>query len=108
MRMQKPLELAAMLLEDHTDDKYNASSMQEILDSNKTTTIKLATAIPINILYFTVHEDNELVYFDYDIYMYDLIIQESTEDNRKEYFKAPKQRMIRVEKNAKTDNNPAP
>lgn len=108
MRMQKPLEFAAMLLENHTNGKYNASSMQEILDSNKTTTIKLSSAIPINILYFTVHEDDGLIYFDYDVYMYDLIIQESTEDNRKEYFKAPKQRMIRVEKNAKRDNNPAP
>lgn len=108
MRMQKPLEFAAMLLENHTDGKYNTSSMQEILDSNKTTTIKLTKAIPINILYFTVHKDDGLIYFDYDVYMYDLIIQESTEDNRKEYFSVPKQRMIRVEKNAKADSEPAP
>ena len=108
MRIQKPLELATILLENYTNGKYDASSMQAILDSNKTTTIKLSKAIPINILYFTVHKDDGLTYFDYDIYMYDQIIQESTDDNRKEYFKVPKQRMIRVEKNAKTDTNPAP
>ncbi len=108
MRIQKPLELATILLENYTNGKYDASSMQDILDSNKTTTIKLSKAIPINILYFTVHKDDGLEYFDYDIYMYDQIIQESTDDNRKEYFKVPKQRMIRVEKNAKTDTNPAP
>ncbi|MGW8168571.1 MAG: L,D-transpeptidase family protein [Sulfurovaceae bacterium] len=109
MRMQKPLEFTAMLLENHTDGKYNTSSMQEILDSNKTTTIRLTKAIPINILYFTVHKnDDGLIYFDYDVYMYDQIIQESTEDNRKEYFSVPKQRMIRVEKNAKADSEPAP
>ncbi|MDD5406252.1 MAG: L,D-transpeptidase family protein [Sulfurovaceae bacterium] len=108
MRIQQPLELATMLLENHTDGKYNASSMEDILDTNKTTTIRLNQPIPINILYFTVHKDDGLVYFDYDVYMYDLIIQESTEDNRKEYFTVPKQRMIRVEKNAKTDNTPAP
>jgi L,D-transpeptidase YcbB len=109
MRIQKPLELATILLENHTDGKYDESYMENILDSNKTTTIKLSQPIPINILYFTVHKDDGLIYFDYDIYMYDLIIQESTEDNRKEYFKVPKQRMISVEKNAKTtDTNPAP
>ena len=109
MRIQKPLELATILLENHTDGKYNATSMEEILDSNKTTTIKLSKPIPINILYFTVHKDDGLIYFDYDIYMYDQIIQESTDDNRKNYFRVPKQRMITVDKNAKTtDNNPAP
>ena len=52
-------------------------------------------------------EKNGLDYFDYDIYMYDQIIWESTKQNYKKKFEAPKKRMIRVEKNAK-DETPAP
>ncbi|MDD5548483.1 MAG: L,D-transpeptidase family protein [Sulfurovaceae bacterium] len=108
IRMQKPLELAKALLETRTNGKYNENKMQEMLDSNKTATIKLDKSVPINILYFTVTNDRDKVYFDYDIYMYDQIIQESTEGNKKPYFEIPKQRMVKIEKKTQKDEEPAP
>jgi murein L,D-transpeptidase YcbB/YkuD len=108
IRTQKPLELTKILLETHTADKYNENKMQEILDSNKTTTIKLDKSLPINILYFTLSKEKEKVYFDYDIYMYDQIIQESSEGNKKPYFEIPKQRMVKIEKKTEKDEEPAP
>ncbi len=108
VRAQKPLELAKILLETHTSGKYDESKMQEILDSNKTTTIKFDKSVPINILYFTVSKNKDKVYFDYDIYMYDLIIQESTEGNKKPYFEIPKQRMVKIEKKTEKDEEPEP
>ncbi len=108
IRAQKPLELAKILLKTHTSGKYDESKMQEILDSNKTTTIKFDKSVPINILYFTVSKEKDKVYFDYDIYMYDQIIQESTEGNKKPYFEIPKQRMVKIEKKTEKDEEPAP
>lgn len=108
VRTQKPLEIAKILLETRTAGKYNENKMQEILDSNKTTTIKFDKNVPINILYFTVSKDKDKVHFDYDIYMYDQIIQESSEGNKKPYFEIPKQRMIKIEKKTEKDEEPAP
>lgn len=108
IRTQKPLELTKILLETHTAGKYNENKMQEILDSNKTATIKLDKGLPINILYFTLSKEKEKVYFDYDIYMYDQIIQESSEGNKKPYFEIPKQRMVKIEKKTEKDEEPAP
>lgn len=108
IRTQKPLELAETLLENHTSGKYNGSKMHEILDSNKTTTIKLNKSVPINILYFTVSKDKDKVHFDYDIYMYDQIIQESTDGNKKSHFEVPKQRLVKIEKKTEKDEEPAP
>ena len=51
-------------------------------------------------LYFTVFEENGLAYFKNDIYLYDKIIEESTEGNKKETFTIPEKRMISVKKNA--------
>lgn len=108
IRTQKPLEIAEILLETRTAGKYNKNKMREILDSNKTTTIKFDKSVPINILYFTLSKDKDKVHFDYDIYMYDQIIQESSEGNKKPYFEIPKQRMIKIEKKTEKDEEPAP
>ncbi|MDQ1338461.1 MAG: L,D-transpeptidase YcbB [Campylobacterota bacterium] len=56
-------------------------------------------------IYFTVYEEDGLAYFRNDVYMYDKIIEESVEGNRKATFRAPKQRLISVKKNAKTISN---
>lgn len=108
IRIQKPLELAKILTNTHTSGKYDENKIDEILDSNKTVTIKFDNSIPINILYFTVSKNKDNIYFDYDIYMYDQIIQESTEGNKKPYFEAPKQRMIKIEKKREKDKEPTP
>jgi len=97
MRIEQPFELVNSLLT-HVKGNYSQSKIDAILESNKPTTIKLKKAIPVHILYFTVYEEDGLAYFKNDIYLYDMIIEESVEGNRKSTFSIPKKRMISVKK----------
>ncbi len=56
-------------------------------------------------LYFTVYEEDGLAYFKNDIYLYDQIIEESVEGNKKDTFSVPAKRMISVKKNAQPLSN---
>jgi len=96
MRVEQPFELVDILLK-HSKKRYK---IEDILATNKPKTIGLRKRIPVHMLYFTVYEENGLAYFKNDIYLYDMIIEESTEDNKKETFTMPEQRMISVKKNA--------
>lgn len=104
MRVEKPFELMHVLLE-HARGSYSQSDIDEILESNKPTTIKLSRPIPVHILYFTVYEEDGLAYFKNDIYLYDKIIEESVEGNKKSTFKVPKKRMISVKKQGRGLSN---
>jgi murein L,D-transpeptidase YcbB/YkuD len=105
MRLEKPFKLLYTVLV-HAKKKYSEEKIQHILKTNKPTTIKLKKAIPIHILYFTVYKEDGLAYFKNDIYLYDKIIEESTEENKKETFNIPKKRMISVKKQrTKSINN---
>ncbi len=109
MRVEKPFDLMDTLLT-HSKGNYSQSKIEKILESNKPTTIKLSSSIPVHILYFTVYEEDGLAYFKNDIYLYDQIIEESVEGNKKETFTVPEKRMISVKKNgqAKKDENLKP
>lgn len=96
MRVEQPFELVNTLLK-HSKKQYN---IEEILATNKPKTIGLKKRIPVHMLYFTVYEEDGLAYFKNDIYLYDRIIEESTEENKKETFTMPEKRMISVKKNA--------
>jgi murein L,D-transpeptidase YcbB/YkuD len=104
MRVDKPFELLDILLQ-NAKGSYSKEKIDEILASNKPTTVRLKKAIPVHILYFTVYEEDGLAYFKHDIYSYDKIIEESVPYNRKSTFKLPKSKMIAVEKNAKPLSN---
>ncbi len=97
MRVEKPFDLMHTLLL-HAKGKYNDDKIAKILASNKPTTIRLRKSVPVHILYFTVYEEDGLAYFKNDIYLYDKIIEESVEDNKKSTFKIPAKRMISVKK----------
>ncbi len=97
MRVEKPFELMDILLE-HARKNYSRSDIEEIIATNKPTTIRLRKPIPVHILYFTVYEEDGMAYFKHDIYLYDKIIEESAEGHRKETFSIPKKRMISVKK----------
>ncbi|MCW8820739.1 MAG: L,D-transpeptidase family protein [Sulfurovum sp.] len=99
MRVEKPFDLVAILLE-HSKGNYSKSKIDEILESNDPTTISLTKPIPVHIIYFTVYEEDGLAYFKNDIYLYDKIIEESVEGNKKSTFTIPEKRMISVKKNA--------
>jgi murein L,D-transpeptidase YcbB/YkuD len=104
MRVDKPFELLDILLQ-NAKGSYSKEKIDEILASNKPTTVRLKKDIPVHILYFTVYEEDGLAYFKHDIYSYDKIIEESVPYNRKTTFKLPKSKMISVEKNAKPLSN---
>ena len=109
MRVDKPFDLMDILLED-AKKSYSRSDIEEIIATDKPTTIRLRKAIPVHILYFTVYEEDGLAYFKNDIYMYDQVIEESVEGNKKDTFTVPKKRLISVKKNAqpKKDENLKP
>jgi len=100
MRVQRPFDLMDILLQ-HARGNYTLSDIQEILATDKPTTIKLSTPIPVHILYFTVYKEDGLAYFKNDIYMYDQIIYESSEGHRKETFTVPKKRLITIKEQKK-------
>ena len=97
MRVEKPFDLIDTLLP-HAKGSYSSSKIENILESNKPTTIRLSEAIPVHILYFTVYEEDGLAYFKNDIYLYDKIIEESTKGHKKRTFTVPKKRMIAIKK----------
>jgi len=97
MRVQKPFKLMKMIM----GKSYNQSKIDKIIATNKPTTIHLKNPLPIHIVYFTVYQENGKAYFKNDIYMYDKIVSESTEGNRKEYFTMPKTRLIQVDKSGR-------
>jgi len=96
MRVKKPYELMKILLS-HTRG-YSQGRLDAIFATNKPTTIKLNKPIPVHIVYFTVYEEDGLAYFKHDIYLYDMIIQQSTFGYRKSSFSIPKKRMIQIKK----------
>ena len=104
MRVDKPFDLLNILLR-NAKGSYSKEKIDEILESNKPTTVRLKKSIPVHILYFTVYEEDGLAYFKNDIYSYDKIIEESVPYNRKSTFTLPKRKMIAVDKNAKPLSN---
>lgn len=104
VRVEKPFDLVNLLL-DHTWRKYSQNKIDQILQSNKPTTISLKKRIPVHMIYFTVYEEDGLAYFKNDIYLYDKIIEESVVGNKKATFTVPKKRMISVKKNAQPLSN---
>ncbi len=97
VRVEKPFDLVTTLLT-HSKGKYSEDRIAKILESNKPTTIRLRKSIPVHMLYFTVYQEDGLAYFKHDIYLYDKMIEESVEGNRKETFSIPKKRMVSVKK----------
>lgn len=104
VRLEKPFDLVTLLLQ-HVRKSYTKNEIDKILESNEPTTIGLKQTIPVHMLYFTVYEENGLAYFKHDIYLYDKIIEESVQGNKKSTFKIPKKRMITVKEDAKPLSN---
>ncbi len=101
MRVDRPFDLMDILLE-HAKGTYTREDIDAIIATDKPKTIRLKKAIPVHILYFTVFEEDGLAYFKNDIYLYDKIIEESTEGHKKATFTMPKKRMGRVKQKEDT------
>ncbi len=97
MRVEKPFEFMDILLE-NAKGNFSRDDIEEIIATDKPTTIRLRRSIPVHILYFTVYEEDGLAYFKHDIYLYDKIIEESVAGHKKATFTVPKKRMITMKK----------
>jgi len=96
MRVKNPFGLMKTLM-----NGYSQSKIDKIIATNKPTTVSLKKSIPVHMTYFTVYTENGKAYFKNDIYMYDKIIEESTQGSKKDYFTIPKTRLIRVDDNGR-------
>ena len=97
MRVEQPFELANLVLQ-HARGSWSREKIDEIIATDKPTTIRLKRPIPVHIVYFTVYEEDGLAYFKNDIYLYDMIIEQSTAANHKATFTIPKKRFITIKK----------
>ncbi|ADV47360.1 L,D-transpeptidase family protein [Nitratifractor salsuginis] len=100
MRVAKPFDFMDLLLH-YARGNYSEGKIQEILASNKPTTIRLKKAIPVHIVYFTVRREGKKDYFFYDIYLYDKMIWESMEGHKKASFRVPEKRLNPLRKERK-------
>ncbi|MEA1953612.1 MAG: L,D-transpeptidase family protein [Campylobacterota bacterium] len=99
MRVDKPFKLMDTLLAS-SSKRYSKSQIEDMIATDKPTTIKLRKSIPVHMLYFTVYKEDGLAYFKNDIYMYDQIIEESILGRQKATFKVPEKRLISIKKQA--------
>ncbi len=104
VRVEQPFELVDVLLAH--GGQYGHDRIANILETNQPTTINLPKPVPVHMVYFTAYEEDGLAYFKYDIYLYDQIIEESAEGNKKATFTVPEKRMISVKDNAKANTKP--
>ncbi|WP_159447910.1 L,D-transpeptidase family protein [Salegentibacter salinarum] len=72
VRVQDVLELAKMLLSDQPE--YDDEKIKKILDSGKTTTIKITQKVKVHHLYWTAWNENGSTRFAEDIYKRDAAI----------------------------------
>ncbi len=97
MRVAKPFDFMDILLR-HAKGSYSESKIKQIFATNKPTTIKLASPIPVHIIYNTAYHENGKDYFLYDIYMYDQMIYESSAGHVKQTFTVPKKRLTGIKR----------
>jgi murein L,D-transpeptidase YcbB/YkuD len=70
IRVERPLELAEILLED--PERWSAGEIQEVIEGGETRNVKLPRPIPVLLLYWTVSIDDQgLVRFSDDVYSRD-------------------------------------
>jgi len=79
VRVQDVLDLAKMLLSDQP--KYDDEKIQEILDSGKTTTIKVTQKVKVHHLYWTAWNEEGSTRFAEDIYKRDAAIYKLLTEN---------------------------
>ncbi len=79
VRVQDVLDLAKMLLSDQP--KYDDEKIEEILDSGKTTTIKITQKVKVHHLYWTAWNEKGNTRFAEDIYKRDAAIYKLLTDN---------------------------
>jgi murein L,D-transpeptidase YcbB/YkuD len=87
IRVEKPFELAELLLNDRT--KWNQDSIMNVIDSKKTRTVFLSKPIPVMLLYWTTGFDEDgNIRFKKDVYGRDNAVLDSL-NGKFEFRKRP-------------------
>ena len=82
IRVEKPFELAALLLDNPT--KWNQESIKRIIESKRPYTVTLPEHIPVLLLYWTAVVDQDgAVHFKKDPYNRDMAVLEGLEEEFK-------------------------
>jgi len=82
IRVEKPFELAALLLDNPA--KWNQESIKAVIESKKSHTVTLPEHIPVLLLYWTAAVDqNGAVHFKKDPYNRDKVVLEGLEEDFK-------------------------
>lgn len=74
VRVEGVLDLAAYLLDDQ--EKYDSEKIQKIIDSGKTTTIKVTKDVKVHHLYWTAWKEDDQTRFAEDVYKLDKEVYE--------------------------------
>jgi len=70
MRLQRPVDLAAFLLQD--DPNWQRDHIDQVVEAGKTTIVPLKTPMPIHVVYMTAWVDEDgVMQFRKDMYRYD-------------------------------------
>ena len=88
VRVQNPIDLAVVLLDN--DQKWSKETINKIIQTKKTTSVKLKEPIPVLILYWTAISREGMMYFSNDVYKRDAKVlkalnSSSIDDTRKAY-----------------------
>ena len=85
IRVQKPIELAEILLND--PEKWSREQIIKVIESKETTTVRLEKQLPVYLLYWTVNSVDGIFYFKPDVYSRDARVLAAL--NGKFQFDAP-------------------
>lgn len=69
IRVERPIELAELLLNDPVN--WSRQQIEQVIESQVTRTVPLKRRLPVLLLYWTVGVDDEMVYFKPDVYQRD-------------------------------------
>jgi len=92
MRLSDPDGLYSVLL----PYLRSPQDLNNLLASGESMRIRLKHKLPVHIVYFTLEFENGAPKFLYDAYMYDKIIEESTQGQKKYHFEVPAVRLREV------------
>ncbi len=85
IRIERPLELAQLLLRDQK--RWSLENIRSAVAAGDTRNVRLKRTVPVFLLYWTVDKDNEGLYFKPDLYNRDNVVLKAL--NGGSYFDTP-------------------
>ena len=90
IRVQHPLELGKLLLQNDRNNPIDANAFDRILAKGETATLVLKTPVPVILLYWTVHVKEGKIRFKPDLYQRDRLVLEALNAPPRVLARAPR------------------